>query len=287
MGTKSQLSASSLNDHRHGPDPIWSGAISGALREREREWNQAAEEAAVSGQLGDDDGGRRSPDPDGLPGFPPEWGRIVIPDDAAELDHEATKVRRELRREALLQRHGLRPGRRLHHLMLPLVLLTMAVLVATTSLFPQGRRGGGTPSSKATAVQTGAPLPDLALATSSGRSVALRGVHPAVVLVLRHCACRSLISGTAKAAGSQVRVLVVGASTAPTLPTLPAGSRVTAVRDDDDQLTEAVAAGQHRTKLADRTATALLVDQHGALTATVPTTVDPADFAERVPALAG
>jgi hypothetical protein len=245
----------------------------------------------VSGQLGDDDG-RRSPDPDGLPGFPPEWGRIVIPDDAAELDHEATKVRRELRREALLHRNGLRPGRRMHHLMLPLVLLTMAVLVATTSLFaamfPQGRRGGnGIPSSKATAVQTGAPLPDLALATATGRSVSLREVHPAVVLVLRHCACRDLISGTAKAAGSHVRVLVVGAATPPALPPLPAGSRVTAVRDNDDQLTEAVAAGQHETKLAGKTATALLVDQHGALIATIPTTVDPTDFVERVPALAG
>ena len=247
----------------------------------------------MSGHPGDDDGGRRSPDPDGLPGFPPEWGRIVIPDDPAELDHEAAKVRRELRRESLLRRHGLRARPRMQRLMLPLVLLTMAVLVATTSLFaalfPQGRRAGGSgsPSSKATAAQTGAPLPDLTLTGADGRTVALRSAHPAVVLVLRHCGCRSLIHGTAKAAGGDVQVLVVGATSPPALPTLPAGSRVTALADHAGQLTEAVAAGQQEQKLAAKTASALLVDQDGTLIATVPVTTDSTDFAERVPALAG
>src|SRR5260370_261981 len=32
--------------------------------------------------------------PDGLPGLPPEWGTIVIPDDPAHLATEATKGRR-------------------------------------------------------------------------------------------------------------------------------------------------------------------------------------------------
>lgn len=247
----------------------------------------------MSGQRGDDDGGRRSPDPDGLPGFPPEWGRIVIPDDAAELDREAAKVRRELRREALFHRTGLRPGRRLHHLMLPLVLLTMAVLVATTSLFaalfPQGgRRTGGssTPTSKATAVQAGAALPDLSLRGTGGHPVSLRSAHPAVVLVLRHCGCRGLISGTAKAAGGHVRVLVVGPSSVPSLPTLPAGSRVTAVADRNRELTESVAAGAHG-KVSDTTASALLVDSHGTVVRTVPSTTRAGDFADRVPALRG
>src|SRR5262245_13169663 len=47
------------------------------------------------GAVPPDDGGARG----GLPDLPPEWGPIVIPDDAAELDAEATEIRRELRRE--------------------------------------------------------------------------------------------------------------------------------------------------------------------------------------------
>jgi hypothetical protein len=35
----------------------------------------------------------------GLPDLPPEWGKIHIPDDAAELDAEAELVRKDLRRE--------------------------------------------------------------------------------------------------------------------------------------------------------------------------------------------
>ena len=48
--------------------------------------------------------------PDELPELPPEWGTIVIPDDASELAQEATKVRRELRRQVRQRRWR----RRLH-----------------------------------------------------------------------------------------------------------------------------------------------------------------------------
>ena len=35
----------------------------------------------------------------GLPDLPPEWGKIYIPDDAAELDAEAELVRKDLKKE--------------------------------------------------------------------------------------------------------------------------------------------------------------------------------------------
>lgn len=245
----------------------------------------------MSGPRGDDDG-RRSPDPDGLPGFPAEWGRIVIPDDPAELDREAAKVRRELRREALFRRYGLRPGRRLHHLALPLILVTMAILVTTTSLFaamwPQGHRTSGErrPSSAPTAVQTGAPLPDLRLSGAGGRTVGLRDTHPAVVLLTRHCACATLVAGTVKAAvRSGITVLVVGAGrTQPGLPSLPANARVLTAADPAGTLDDAVTAGA-RTTPADSTGGALLVDRTGTLTSMVASTRDAADFTDRLPAL--
>jgi hypothetical protein len=174
----------------------------------------------VSGARGDDDSGRRPPDPEGLPGFPAEWGRIVIPDDASELAREAAKVRRELRRDALLRRYGLHPRHRLRHLALPVILVIMAVLVTTTSLFaamwPQGQRQSGrqsgNPATTSPAeLQTGKLLPDLALASSTGKPVRLRDSHPAVILLTRQCDCTGLISGTVRSAEpAKVSVLVVG-----------------------------------------------------------------------------
>lgn len=83
--------------------------------------------------------------PDGLPDLPPEWGTIVIPDDASELAQEATKVRRELRRQARQRRWR----RRLHlppprprgddeeatTLGVPLLVISIAVIATLTSLF--------------------------------------------------------------------------------------------------------------------------------------------------------
>jgi hypothetical protein len=83
--------------------------------------------------------------PDELPELPPEWGTIVIPDDASELAQEATRVRRELRRQA----RQLRWRRRLHlpppkprnddeegtTLGVPLLVISIAVIATLTSLF--------------------------------------------------------------------------------------------------------------------------------------------------------
>jgi hypothetical protein len=82
---------------------------------------------------------------DELPELPPEWGTIVIPDDASELAQEATKVRRELRRQARQRRWR----RRLHlpppkphvgdeeatTLGVPLLVISIAVIATLTSLF--------------------------------------------------------------------------------------------------------------------------------------------------------
>ena len=54
------------------------------------------------GTLSGGNGGEQPPNgggsSDGVPELPPEWGFIVIPDDAAELEGEAGEVRRQLRR---------------------------------------------------------------------------------------------------------------------------------------------------------------------------------------------
>ncbi|MFD0822891.1 hypothetical protein ACFQ0D_32250, partial [Micromonospora zhanjiangensis] len=101
-----------------------------------------------------------------LPDLPPEWGPIVIPEDAAELAAEAAALRRELRRTsrraAWRQRFGLptRPGGT-PTLRLPLLLMLVAILATLTSLFamvwpgPGRQSGNRTPS--AGPVPSGAP----------------------------------------------------------------------------------------------------------------------------------
>jgi hypothetical protein len=84
----------------------------------------------------------------GLPDLPPEWGEVLIPDDAAELDEEAAHVRRELRVEARRRRRravAARWRRRLHlpdriddpdepSLLLPMLVLGVALLITLLSL---------------------------------------------------------------------------------------------------------------------------------------------------------
>ena len=259
----------------------------------------------MSGLRGDDDGGRKPPDPDGLPGFPAEWGRIVIPDDCAELDKESTKVRRELRREAMFRRYGLLPRPhtatatgRMHHMALPLVLVVMAVLVTTTSLFaamwPQGSRtgtaGDGTtnrPSTGTTpaSLHTGAPLPDLTLTDSTGHTLHLDDARSTVVLLARHCACGSLITDTTRAAvAAGVSVLVVGDTRQPALPSLPGNATVATATDPSGSLASALDAGATPVP-GQHTGGALLIDAKGTLVETVPATRSATDFAHQITTL--
>jgi hypothetical protein len=110
--------------------------------------------------------------PDGLPDLPPEWGTIVIPDDASELAREATRVQRELRR----QRRG-RTWRRILHLPprspagdgtalgVPLLVISIAIIATLTSLFAiawptRTSRPDLVPSAVATTPAANAPVTD-------------------------------------------------------------------------------------------------------------------------------
>ncbi len=250
----------------------------------------------MGGLLGDDDaGGPRPQEPEGLPGFPAEWGRIVIPDDAAELDRYSAKVRRSLRRRKLLRRYRLRTSRRFHHLALPLILVTMAVLVTTTSLFaaiwPTGhtrttaRQSGTAASDTPERLQTGRATPALTLTDPAGHNVPLNATRPAVVLLLRHCACVTLITDTSRAiAGARVPLLVVGDRQPPVLPPLPANARIRTMTDPSGALAGAFAANLGSTPDS-RSAAALLIDRKGLLVRVLPATHSADDFAAQLPAL--
>src|SRR4051794_30524012 len=123
------------------------------------------------GTLRGDNGGGQPPgggQPEGLPGLPPEWGYIVIPDDPSALDEESAPVRRQFRRET----RRLRWRRRLHlrpreprryseevpGLAIPLLIMSIAVTATLTSLFaialPTHNRATG-PRAAAAASQPG------------------------------------------------------------------------------------------------------------------------------------
>ncbi len=84
----------------------------------------------------------------GLPDLPPEWGEVLVPDDAAELDEEAVEIRRELRAEVRQARRRARRDRwrrRLHlpqkiddpeepSLFLPMIVLGIALMITLLSL---------------------------------------------------------------------------------------------------------------------------------------------------------
>ena len=187
------------------------------------------------GTLRGDNGGERPPEGGGVPNLPPEWGLIVIPDDASELDDEATALRREWRRAARSnrwrQRVGLAPvrigrGRSGSSLALPLLIMSIAIVATLTSLFalvwpnhPVRR----TPNAEPSAATSAAPLADLTLLDSSAAPIRLRDNLPAVILLVDGCNCAGLISATASAVPASVTVLAIGES-APPLAAAGAGS---------------------------------------------------------------
>lgn len=178
--------------------------------------------------------------PDGLPGLPPEWGTIVIPDDPAELADEAAEVRREMRRQARRRawrrRLGLPPRpadeQSQPSLGLPLLIMSIAVIATLTSLFVVAWPGrtdravleplaseGVAFSTPATGTPAISALPDLALADAGGGAIRLAELVPAALLLVDGCAtCDELVSATVAAAPDPVTVLVVD-RTVPTLAT--------------------------------------------------------------------
>jgi hypothetical protein len=193
------------------------------------------------GTLRGDNGGDRPPDGDGLPDLPPEWGTIIIPDDPAELAHEAARVRRELRRRARRDRwrrrlrlppSGSSGEEQSPALGVPLLIMAIAIVATMTSLFaltwPTKSGPLTTPASAAASAATPASVPDLTLSDANGTPFRLRNTLPAVVLLVDGCDCARLITDTAAAAPAKVAVIAVG-RTAPALPTpLPRGKLVAA-----------------------------------------------------------
>ncbi|MBO0868706.1 MAG: hypothetical protein J2P15_09100 [Micromonosporaceae bacterium] len=203
------------------------------------------------GTLRGDNGGERPPNGDGLPNLPPEWGHVVIPDDASELASEAALVRKQLRRHARRdrwrRRFGLRrrqqaPGERQHALGLPLLIMAIAIIATLTSLFAiawpsKPRQSANTPAARppAQAAASEPVVADVTLTDPAGTPLHLRDLLPAVVLLVNGCACADLVAGTSQVVGHGVTVLAV-ARLALGLPSIAPGGQVRAAVDHDDTL---------------------------------------------------
>jgi hypothetical protein len=179
------------------------------------------------GDLQPDNGGGGVPPDDGsfrggLPDLPPEWGTIVIPDNAAELDVEATQLRREIRQRAWRNRLrglvGLGSGRDPNSLGVPIVIMAVAVITTLLSLFVvtwDHERSATEPVGPDTALQQSAPpLADVTLADASGSRVRLGNVLPAMLLLVDDCACTELIKAIAAATPKPVTVVPISAEAA-------------------------------------------------------------------------
>ncbi|MFR9776653.1 hypothetical protein ACL02O_11425 [Micromonospora sp. MS34] len=212
--------------------------------------------------------------PDGLPGLPPEWGRVVVPDDASALAHEARQVRRELRRRdrraGWRRRLGLTPrpdGR--PPLGLPVLVLLVSVLITLAGLaavtWPRSTRTGGSttvvPYPTATPAVIG-PLPALDLVDTGNTPVSLRSLLPAMIVLVDACACRERVTEAATAAPAGVTVVTVTESRTAEPSTV---TGVRALADPAGGLRSYLHLAPHP-----GTATALLVDREGVLVRVVP-----------------
>jgi hypothetical protein len=203
------------------------------------------------GTVGNGDGWPDSGQPDGLPDLPAEWGRVVIPDDPAELAAEAEIVRQDLRREHHLRaRRGYPPA--FGHpadaepasVRLLLLIMSVALLATLTSLLavvwqanqrppgiPRASAGGGTPSRT---------LPALELVDAGGSTVGLRSLLPAVLILTEGCTCTEVIAQAAAAAPAGVTVVpVTSGRSAPSslaVRALPPAASVRALADPTDEL---------------------------------------------------
>jgi len=186
-----------------------------------------------------DDGGGANPGD--LPDFPPEWGTVVIPDDAAELDEEAEALRRELYRDSRRGRLrsalgisalGLKaepikaqPGTDVEpsSLGIPVVIMAVAILTTLVSLFivTWGRQPGpplpvtsppsaARDSGRGVATAGVTTLADLVLTDATGAGVRLGALLPAVILLADGCDCGRLVLDVGASAPAGVTVLAVG-----------------------------------------------------------------------------
>jgi hypothetical protein len=167
-------------------------------------------------------GGGNGDPPEGLPGLPPDWGPVTIPDDLSALADESAAVRRELRhaarRDRLRKLAGLPP---LGHagpvavpsVRFPLVIVVLAVIATLTSLFlvtwsGPGRRGPAPSTPQQSDAR--ATVPRLTLTDDRGNPISLRELLPAVLILAEGCNCAPLIAATAGAVPAGVAVIAIG-----------------------------------------------------------------------------
>ncbi|MFG2055415.1 hypothetical protein ACGFI9_15450 [Micromonospora sp. NPDC048930] len=212
--------------------------------------------------------------PDGLPGLPPEWGRVVVPDDASALAHEARQVRRELRRQhrrtGWRRRLGLVPGPDGRPpLGLPILALLVSVLITLTGLaavtWPRSTRSGGSPTVvpyPTASLAVIGPLPALDLVDTGNSPVSLRSLLPAMIVLIDACACPERVTEAAAAAPAGVTVVTVTEGRKAETSPVPG---VRALADPAGGLRAYVHLAPHP-----GTATALLVDREGTLVRVVP-----------------
>ncbi|MBM0227620.1 MULTISPECIES: hypothetical protein [Micromonospora] len=214
---------------------------------------------------------------DGLPDLPPEWGRVVVPDDASALAEEARQLRRELRRSrrraAWHRRLGLtRSPDGLPALGLPVLILLVAVLTTLGGLaavtWPRSSRSGGSPTVvpyPTAAPGPVGPLPALDLVDAEDSPVPLRALLPAVILLVDACTCTERIAEAAGAVSPGVTVVTVAGGREARPAPSTAGAPVRALADP---------AGGLRAYLhlpaRPGAATALLVDRESNLVRVVP-----------------
>lgn len=222
--------------------------------------------------------GDRPSEPEKLPELPPDWGEV--PDDPAELAHEAEQIRAELAGERIPDHptpSGEAGDRGQPSIGTPLLIMSVAVVITLLSLFAMAWSGSGAMTGDRAAPGVGAPdteFPLVTLADPTGRQVALTTQTPMALLLVEECDCQQLIAATAASAPAGVRVVVVGHSPPPAPTNLGP--------DDPRPVRLGDPTGLTRTQLElgppTDTATVLLVDREGQIRQTVPAATSVAQF---------
>jgi hypothetical protein len=234
---------------------------------------------------------------DGLPDLPPEWGPVVVPDDAAELADEAAEVRRELRaqarRAAWRRRLGPVAGPR-GTVRLPLMLLAVAIVTTLASLFaviwptvqrPQDGRGaaGAVVSASPAGRPPGAMLPALDLVGEGGGPVPLRSLLPALILLVDGCECPDDVDAAARVVPPGVTVVPLGRGRTPRPGGRSTGpAPVRPLTDPTGELRAFL-----RTPARPDAPTAALVDRSGRIVRVVPAVGSVEDYRPDLPQLVG
>ena len=222
-----------------------------------------------------DDNGSHSREP--LPDFPADWGPVIIPDDASELEADRTALFKERRRQARRNRLramtgrppvGTAPGDN-QSVGVPLMIMAVAVLVTLVSLFvvtwvrgPAGSLNQASTTTPRRPDSTSASeLSDISLSDTVGAPVRLGSVLPAIVLLVDGCTCTPLVNELAKTAPAGVNIV-------PVARTVPSGTSVAAnirpLADPNGQL-----AGRFPASGPPGTATAVLLDKGANVKSTV------------------